>query len=223
MLQCAATSRCYPAPVSTPSTSIPVATPEASDPAVDRILDAALELFEDIGIRKTTIEDVARRAGVDRVTVYRRVGSRDQLGQAVVAREARRVFERSAGVIALAGSLEDQVVALFAGLALNLRDHPLLARLVSLEPDTTLPKVTTEASGLLAMAVGWAAATLHQYGDERARAIVDLPARLEVVARLMHSMVLTRHAVVDLDTEQQLRDFARSYVVPIITGAVGKP
>ncbi|HTK63764.1 MAG TPA: helix-turn-helix domain-containing protein [Pseudonocardia sp.] len=204
--------------MSTPSTSAPAATPEASDPVVDRILDAALELFEDIGIRKTTIEDVARRAGVDRVTVYRRIGSRDQLGQAVVAREARRVFERSADVIGVAQSLEDQVVAFFTGLARNLRNHPLLERLVSIEPDTTLPKVTTEASGLLAMAVHWAVATLHQHGDERVRAITDLPARLEIVARLMHSMVLTKHAVVDLDTEEQLTDFARAYVVPIVTG-----
>ena len=37
----------------------------------DRILRAGLDLFLQQGIRKTSIDDVADRAGVTRVTVYR--------------------------------------------------------------------------------------------------------------------------------------------------------
>lgn len=45
----------------------------------DRILQAALDLFLRQGIRKTSIDDVADRAGVTRVTVYRYFSDRQQL------------------------------------------------------------------------------------------------------------------------------------------------
>ena len=45
----------------------------------ERILEAALELFLRQGIRKTSIDDVADRAGVTRVTVYRYFSDRQQL------------------------------------------------------------------------------------------------------------------------------------------------
>ncbi|WP_040697921.1 helix-turn-helix domain-containing protein, partial [Nocardia vinacea] len=64
----------------------PLSRDDAADPET-RILDAALVQFSKVGVKKTTIEDVARQAGVDRVTVYRRVGSRDDLVQAVISRE----------------------------------------------------------------------------------------------------------------------------------------
>jgi AcrR family transcriptional regulator len=45
----------------------------------DRILRAGLDLFLQQGIRKTSIDDVADRAGVTRVTVYRHFSDRQQL------------------------------------------------------------------------------------------------------------------------------------------------
>ena len=61
------------------------------DPAADKaILRAALELFVEHGIEGASFEQIARRAGVARTTVYRRWSSReDLLAQAMeVAREA---------------------------------------------------------------------------------------------------------------------------------------
>ncbi|RLE22020.1 MAG: TetR/AcrR family transcriptional regulator [Actinobacteria bacterium] len=45
----------------------------------DAILDAAEECFSQNAVADTTIEDIAAQAGVSRVTVYRRIGSRDEL------------------------------------------------------------------------------------------------------------------------------------------------
>ena len=64
-----------------------------ANPGVEEVLDAALAQFEDLGIRRSTIEDIARRAGIDRVTVYRRVGSKDDVTQTVIAREVHRMME----------------------------------------------------------------------------------------------------------------------------------
>ena len=45
----------------------------------ERILQSALDLFLHQGIRKTSVDDVADRAGVTRVTVYRHFSDRQQL------------------------------------------------------------------------------------------------------------------------------------------------
>jgi AcrR family transcriptional regulator len=45
----------------------------------ERILQSALDLFLQQGIRKTSVDDVAERAGVTRVTVYRHFSDRQQL------------------------------------------------------------------------------------------------------------------------------------------------
>ncbi|HEY4019543.1 MAG TPA: helix-turn-helix domain-containing protein [Pseudonocardiaceae bacterium] len=202
-------------------TTQPVALPaldaDPHDPAVTRILDAALELFEDVGIRKSTIEDIARRAGVDRVTVYRRVGSKNEIARAVITRDAQRLFARTAAAILDEESLEDQVVAAFTGLMRGLRDHALLNRLIRLEPDETLPKITTQATETLTLGIRWAAGVLAP-PDADAEVLDDLAARIEIIARFIHSAMLTRQGMVDLDDENQLAGFARAYIVPIVTG-----
>lgn len=50
-----------------------------SSPMRDQILDAAEFCFEHFGIQKTTLIDVAKKAGVSRVSVYRQFAGRDEL------------------------------------------------------------------------------------------------------------------------------------------------
>lgn len=61
-----------------------------TDPQRERLLDAAEACLERYGLSKTTVEDVAREAGLSRATVYRQVGSRDALVTLVAVREAER-------------------------------------------------------------------------------------------------------------------------------------
>jgi AcrR family transcriptional regulator len=62
--------------------------------ARDRLLDAAGVCFERYGVRKTTVDDVAREAGVSRATVYRHFGGRGGLIVAAYLREATATRER---------------------------------------------------------------------------------------------------------------------------------
>jgi AcrR family transcriptional regulator len=48
----------------------------------DRILQAAIQLFVDQGIRRVSMDDVARRSGVSRVTLYRYFLDRESLVKA---------------------------------------------------------------------------------------------------------------------------------------------
>ena len=49
------------------------------DASTEAILDAALVEFDRHGIRRVALDDVARRAGVSRTTIYRRFANRDDL------------------------------------------------------------------------------------------------------------------------------------------------
>ena len=61
------------------------------DVAVERILDAAGELFAEHGVGAVAMGDVARAAGCSRATLYRYFADRHELHVAYVHREARRV------------------------------------------------------------------------------------------------------------------------------------
>jgi len=50
----------------------------------ERILQATLELFQVHGIKKTTTNDIARKAGVSPATVYNHFGSKEDLVRAAV-------------------------------------------------------------------------------------------------------------------------------------------
>ena len=66
----------------------------------ERILRATLELFQVHGIKKTTTNDIARKAGVSPATVYNHFSSKEELVRAAVryfltgvAADFRKIFE----------------------------------------------------------------------------------------------------------------------------------
>lgn len=181
---------------------------DAPDTTRERILDAALALFEDFGIRRTTMEDVARRAGVSRVTIYRRFPQKDRLVQAVIMREGERFFADLERAVAGRPAIEERIVEGFAFTLASARDHVLLNRLIRTE-DGTLPYLTTEGGPVIAAAREFLARQMPAGRDAQAVA--------EIVARLVLSFLLTPDSVVPLDTPRQARAFARRYIAPLMT------
>src|SRR3990170_2293305 len=58
------------------------------------LLDAAVEQFVLTGVRRTSADDIARRAGVNRATLYRRLGTKDQIVSQAILQETSRVLAR---------------------------------------------------------------------------------------------------------------------------------
>ncbi|MFI1200503.1 TetR/AcrR family transcriptional regulator [Streptomyces sp. NPDC020883] len=119
--------------------------PEAGGALTDRILDAAREQFTTFGLRRSTVDDVAERAGVSRVTVYRRVGNKDELAQRVLLREYRRFVAEVDAAVAGLPTMEERMVEGFAALLRLVRGHPPIGGLMRLEPETMLPYLTLES------------------------------------------------------------------------------
>lgn len=183
-----------------------------------RILDAALLRFEKVGVKKTTIEDIAKEAGVDRVTVYRRIGSRDDVVQAVITRESAAVLAGLADIATSLDTLDELVAETFILIMRQRREHAMLNRMLSLEPDKILPRLTIDGAPVMAMSV---AATIGVLEEAVRRGLLpdhpDLAARAEVVCRVVHSLFLAPATAITLDTDDQLGEFARTYLAPILT------
>jgi AcrR family transcriptional regulator len=84
------------------------ASPE--DEVRSRILDAADACISRYGVQKTTVDDVAKKAGVARATLYKHVpGGRDELVLAVLMREAERSVDTVLDAMQRADTLEDSL------------------------------------------------------------------------------------------------------------------
>jgi AcrR family transcriptional regulator len=117
----------------------------------DRVLDAVGELLLDRTWAQVTMSDVAERAGVSRQTLYNAFGSRLQLAQAYVGREADRFL--AAVDVAVREHADRPRRALAAALEIFLAAagrHPLVRAITSTEGgEELLPLVTTRGGPLL--------------------------------------------------------------------------
>jgi AcrR family transcriptional regulator len=178
----------------------------SADASVERILDAALDLLVRYGPRRTTVEDVARRAGVGRATVYRRFPGKDQLFEAVLLRECRRFLEQLDAALSATSSVEEKIIHGYAETMRLARTHPLIQQLVRREPETTLPYLTSHGGPVIAMCRGFVAQLIADDVDEP-------EVTAELLVRLVHSLVLTPDGVIPVDADAA-RDFARRRLVP---------
>lgn len=176
-------------------TSLRHNTESAASPA-DAYLDAARACILDVGWRRTTLTEVARRAGVSRMTIYRTWADMPTLLADLMTREWTGLVATTVGT-STAGDplarLVDDVVTTIAAL----RENELFVRIVELDPELVLPYLLSRRGrsqdlilGLLAEAIRDAqAAGSARSGDPLAMA------RAMVLAA--HGFVLSAHTMVD--------------------------
>jgi AcrR family transcriptional regulator len=191
------------------------------DDITTRILAATIEQAEHVGMRRITMEDVARRSGVGRATLYRRFPTKTALIDAVVLAEARRYFDGHTQACSRATTLEDRLVYGTVFTVTFLREHVLLKKLLRAEPETILPSLTIDAGPILDFATDQSAAELRTeiYGttttpdqERHLRTVAELHTRLTL------SFIVTPHTSINLATIDDTRAYVRRYLLPMITG-----
>lgn len=153
----------------------------------ERLLEAAYACVARYGLGKTTMDDVAREAGMSRATVYRYFpGGRDELINDVVGWEVGRFFLRLADAIAdtdgFAHTLEEAL--LFAHGAVV--EHEVLQKILQTEPERLLPQLTVQTDRLIGV-IG--AFLLPQLRAAGVRDGIDLDRAADHIARLFLSYV----------------------------------
>jgi AcrR family transcriptional regulator len=187
--------------------------PTTDDATATKILVAATRQLELFGIQRTTMEDVARRSGVARVTVYRHFPTKERLLEVVVLRETQRFLTELGALLDTFDSDIERLIEGFVFTVGQLRHHQLLRRLLEGEPELFLPQLTTGAGPLIA----FARTLIVDYSRERMRGLTDaeLTVAAEVGIRLTLSLVLTPDSAIDLDDQDGLRRMAARYLAPL--------
>ncbi|MEO3824809.1 helix-turn-helix domain-containing protein [Actinomadura sp. B10D3] len=196
-----------------------LAAPEADAGGLDaRILDAALAEFESYGLRRVSVEDVAKRAGVARTTIYRRFAGKDQLLQAVILRECRRFLLAIAEATDDLPTPEDAVVEGFVAGLRSARAHPLLARVLESEPEAFLPQLSMNGGAVMLAARDILADRLRRARPGDAG---DHDTVAEVLLRVAVSLLLVPGGGLALDDEDAIRRFARDHLTRMLRPGKG--
>ncbi|GAA4476668.1 TetR/AcrR family transcriptional regulator [Rhodococcus olei] len=97
----------------------------------DQILDAARTCVLEFGVRRTTLAEIARRAGVSRPTVYRRWPDTSAIVADLLTREIGLAMPSPSG----AGNMRAQLVLAVAEMADTVRTHPLFVKILRSDPE----------------------------------------------------------------------------------------
>lgn len=100
----------------------------------DVLLDAAREALLAVGWNRTTLTDIARRAGVSRMTLYRRWPDTDSLLGDLMTREWGSLL-----AVTDEGTCLDRLVHAVTGTVAAVRDNPLFSRILELDAELLLP------------------------------------------------------------------------------------
>jgi AcrR family transcriptional regulator len=176
-----------------------------------RIVDGALRCLARQGVAKSTVDDIARQAGLSRATVYRTFPrGKDDILAAVVETETARLFSSLAVVMGEAADLEDVLVAGMVESARWLSAHDALAYLLVHEPGVVLPHLTfAELDRVLLVAGDLAAPFFARWlePEQASRAA-------EWAVRIVLAYTSDRNPGADLTDPDETRALVRAFVLP---------
>ena len=189
-----------------------------SDPSTEAILDAALVEFDRHGIRRVALDDVARRAGVSRTTIYRRFANKDDLVAAVMDRENVRLFNDIAEELKSGRPQSNYYVEAFTQAILRSREHRVLHRMVLDEPALTLELARTHYAAAVmrieqALRVIFPAGFADRIGPQAVHDLADCIWRYALMIQLLPSAE-------PVETADDIRAFATKHFLPSLPEAL---
>jgi AcrR family transcriptional regulator len=176
-----------------------------SEAAVDRILDAAEELYTGRDQASIGMNEIARAAGCSRATLYRYFENREALRTAYVHRETHRLSRAISDEIDGIDDPRERLIASITATLRMVRDSPALASWFAI----TRPPIGGELAEKSEVITALAAAFVNSLGPEEP-AIVQRRARW--VVRVITSLLM--YPGQDKGDE---RAMIEEFVVPIVT------
>lgn len=97
---------------------------EKRDESIRRILDAATAVFAQVGFAGARVDEIARRAGVNKATIYYHIGDKEALYARVLHDVFADTATRIANNIRASQSPEEKLKTYIRNLALTIDQHP---------------------------------------------------------------------------------------------------
>jgi AcrR family transcriptional regulator len=186
----------------------------SADEVERRLVAAALRCVARWGFAKTSVDDIAREAGVSRATTYRVFpGGKDRLVETVVHHEIGRLFHEAETEAAAAVDLEDLLCIGIRVAMSMLTGHEALNYMLTHEPEAVLPHFAFHRlDGLLAYAAELSRPHLARFlPDGQVRPAAEL------VTRLVLTFSLNPSPLVDPRDPESIRRLVRTYLLPAFT------
>ncbi len=180
----------------------------------DQILEAANECFIQLGIQRTSVQDVARMANVSRGTVYRYFEDRNVLIDAAIEFGAQRFYKDVAAAMAKKSTLAEKIGAMVETHAKILLTHRTRNRLMSDDAELMRHMIADGDS-----AVTRSTAFLVPYvreAKERGEvgSGVDITAASEWLARIVYSFsTVNKGQTFDMSKPETVRRYVERFAI----------
>ncbi|MFF4385129.1 TetR/AcrR family transcriptional regulator [Kitasatospora sp. NPDC001547] len=158
----------------------------------DTILDAAADLIVHLGVRRTQLAEIARRAGVSRPTVYRRWPD----VRAVIGALLTREILATLAATAQAGRDREAFVERTVDIAVRLRDHPVIGALLRSDDSDLLLEYVVERLGASQRGLLEALRTGIQQGQAHGSIRAGEPLELAAMVLLIAQSTVQSHRMV---------------------------
>jgi AcrR family transcriptional regulator len=117
------------------------------------VADAVRDAVLAVGVRRTTLTDVARRAKVSRMTLYRMVPDVEALILSVMTGDFAALLLDAEAQAARRRTARARLVAMTVDVARRLPDEPLFRRVIDVDPDLLLPYLTERVGSTQRLAI----------------------------------------------------------------------
>jgi len=180
-------------------------------------LDAARACILDVGWRRTTLTEVARRAGVSRMTIYRTWSDMPAVLGDLMTREwgevvARAVTEADAA-LGKRATAADRIVAEVVATTRALRENELFLRIVELDPELLLPYLLTRRGRSQEAIAELTAGRVREGQQDGSVRAGDPVAIARTLLLATHGFVLSAHTMVDDEVSEDDLDAKLEHLV----------
>lgn len=190
-------------------------SPQELDPTGAKILDAATRVLRDFGVKRATVELVAKYAGVSHMTIYRRWPSKGDLLRAAVVGEFTEILDQAFGrADGRGGSFSERSLIAFTDIVWALQNHPLVIREMDSDSGEQLPVLSSTSGSIMDVSLPLIAERLTRL--DSARETPDVASLADVFVRLAHSMVVVSRPGQPLTTREQVAEYARECFGPYL-------
>jgi AcrR family transcriptional regulator len=173
----------------------------------DTLLDAARACVLTIGVSRTTLTEVARRAEVSRMTLYRRFPDVRSLLAALMTREFSGLLTTTP--VDAPTARERLVRGVITGIK-ALVANPIMQGILDLEPELLLPYVVQRLGSTQRLVEEYLRVEVKAGHADGSIREADVPTQVRALLLVIQSFVLSlRPATSDVDSEDLLAELAR--------------
>ena len=163
----------------------------------DALLDAARACVAERGIARTTVTDVAKRAGASRMTVYRCFPDAATLWSSLLTREIEAVVTAAQASAAALPTARERLIAAAMSAVAALRHDPVIRRVIELDGERLVPYLTVRRGHGQELAIAAVRRYLAEGRRDASIRELDQAAAARVIELLLRSVVVAGPGLVD--------------------------